>query len=148
MSWLEKEVPSLELCKGLKELGYPQEGGGFYWRNNKVVFMDGVLPRIDTEKRFQRYYDKEKERGIEIVKAPTCRELGEWLPDIIDDGYQDRYFVEEKDESSIEIGYGGFGDIEYSVVIKITDPNEANARAKMLIWLKENGYVDFRKEPK
>jgi len=27
----EKEVPNLELCKRLEELGYPQEGGGWYW---------------------------------------------------------------------------------------------------------------------
>lgn len=27
----ELEVPSLGLCKKLKELGYPQEGGGWYW---------------------------------------------------------------------------------------------------------------------
>ena len=28
---LTKEVPSLELCKRLKEVGYPQDGGGWYW---------------------------------------------------------------------------------------------------------------------
>jgi len=25
------EVPSLELCKRLREQGYPQNGGGWYW---------------------------------------------------------------------------------------------------------------------
>ena len=28
---VKKEVPSLGLCRKLKELGYPQEGGGWYW---------------------------------------------------------------------------------------------------------------------
>ena len=30
-----KEVPSLELCKRLKELGYPQNGGLYYWSLHK-----------------------------------------------------------------------------------------------------------------
>ena len=32
MTWAEKEVPSLELCKRLKELGFSQKGEGWYWR--------------------------------------------------------------------------------------------------------------------
>ena len=37
MFGLAKEVPSLELCKRLKELGYPQENGEWYWVKRKVV---------------------------------------------------------------------------------------------------------------
>jgi len=46
MIWAEKEVPSLELCRRLKELGFPQESSdsGWYWgiRN----YQSPYLPRV------------------------------------------------------------------------------------------------------
>jgi len=76
----EKEVPSLELCKRLKELGYPQEGGGWYWVKTAfgwilAIILDGIW--LST-----RNYIKVNDETIkDFIKAPTCRELGEWLKD-------------------------------------------------------------------
>ena len=66
----EKEVPSLELCKRLKKLGYPQDGGGWYW--------------YETEKKIYMLWDT-KEYNWEIhnkyapIKAPTIPEMMELL---------------------------------------------------------------------
>lgn len=70
---VEKEVPSLELCKKLKELGFPQEGGGWYW----VKDTNSSSPRLT----FMNELLQEMSPFVEEIKAPTCRELGEWLPD-------------------------------------------------------------------
>jgi len=70
MIWAEKEVPSLELCKRLKELGFPQSSGGWYWR-------------VDEYKKWLSFYtDSEYKHRIPneiFIKAPTCREMIEWI---------------------------------------------------------------------
>ncbi|RLJ01289.1 MAG: hypothetical protein DRP11_04655 [Candidatus Aenigmatarchaeota archaeon] len=113
-----KEVPNLELCKKLKELGYPQEGGGWYWD-----FEDYKLAFIWAE-----------EVADELIKAPTCRELGEWLP-------QNWNIV------SIQYKNGRWGVSSHEVEEwRMWEADtEANARAKMLMWLVENRYVKFTK---
>ena len=49
---IKSEVPSMELCKRLKELGFPQNGGGWYWiklshtsssENYSLYFQNALL---------------------------------------------------------------------------------------------------------
>ena len=134
----EKEVPSLELCKKLKELGYPQDGGGWYW----VVYhnTDGdrtqLLLEKERDKTFWRMMKNCSPDYREVIKAPTCRELGEWFP------------------SGYYLDYSKLNDFQNKEGIQMSficdkkgytwhDVSEANVRAKMLIWLVENGYVKF-----
>jgi len=136
---VEKEVPSLELCKRLKELGFPQDdGGGWYWvepikyfYNKRIVFWN---------EKFERYYKENKDYIIRI-KAPTCRELGEWLPTANEK--QCFYTYKNSDGWTIWEDENGLYDKEGNYITADTEPN---ARAKMLIWLRENGYVKFEKE--
>jgi hypothetical protein len=118
----ELEVPSLELCKKMKELGFPQTGGGWYWDlilgTPSLKFVDGY------EDDYPIYKDGEDF----VFKAPTCREMDEYLPlfnVIMFRGFKDfRVYHRKLDRL-------------------ITDNKPANARAKMLIWLCDNGYVKF-----
>jgi len=112
---LEQQVTNLELSKKLKELGVEQESL-FYWmtgHNNPVE-----KPQFG----FQEMLDKDL-----ICSAFTVAELGEelknWLlynfysmPNICDEGWE----------------------VDSRLVENLLADTEANARAKMLIYLKEN----------
>ena len=125
----EKEVPSLELCKELKELGYPQEGGGWYWDETvdyswKLCFYGNTPVHIESQS---------------VIKAPTCRELGEWLPASI--SVKGNIY-----ELNIELNAISYDTYDDRSIGYYGDDNEANLRAKEIIWLAKNGYVKFKKE--
>ena len=131
-----KEVPSLELCKKLKELGYPQHHYGF------------ILAKFKKEEDFcllynEGDYDKDMLKFYfdEWHKAPTVRELGEWLPDEITKN--DRYYYLNIWKTGSMWGVKYQEDNNNICRIYYAD-TEANARAKMLIWLVENGHVSFK----
>ena len=151
-----KEVPSLELCKKLKEISYPQDKYGFYW-----VRLKGSL--VNENEWDLIYWDEEyirwDERGkyillggcdccadyldiIEKIKAPTVRELIEILPDKIEFDKKDYYLCMTKDC----IGYNRIivGDLG-AIDMFCNEKDIANRIAKALIWLAENGYVNFSK---
>jgi len=111
---LENQVPSLELCKKLKELGYSQKGLFYWYVEEGKTFIS--VEELDLE---------------ECYVAPTVAEMGEWL-----DGTRSGMYGEEA--RCIHFKHGD-GHSEY-------DKTEANARAKMLIWLVENDYIDFKEK--
>ena len=126
----KQEVPDLEFCKQLKEAGYPQGDGGWYW----VVYVDeedrGFWVRLTFFREtppptFVAYY----------YKAPTVRELGEWLP------YQVTCFKDFKKGFLCEFEDNG-------VAQSFWEDTEANARAKMLIWLAKKKLITSFKEDK
>ena len=119
---LEQQLVSLELSKKLKELGVKQES--LYYH----VDFQGYDPEIiRAEERQPRGRFDSRPNG---VSAYTVAELGEmipgWighpiaLPDRLGAGNAFWWIVK---------GHGG------------GDRNEANARAKMLIYLKENKLI-------
>ena len=61
---IEKHVPSLELCKELKRLGFPQDTE-FYWDDLGHRFTIEYAPKSNT-KRF-------------ICAAPLVSEMAEWV---------------------------------------------------------------------
>jgi len=132
MDWLEKEVPSLELCRKLKDLGFPQEFPGIYW----IVCHDedGDKVQLLLERERDKKFWKMLKSYREVLKAPTCRELGERLPHDVD------HFKDFKEGWLCE-----FGDKEKGIVQSYWEDTEANARAKMLIFLVEDGYIKFSK---
>ena len=143
MTWAEKEVPNLELCRRLKELGFPQDGEGWYWRKFDG-FKDSKYELVLIEK-----WEKDKViLAYDIIKAPTCRELNEWLLKAKGsyniykwDDYELEYC---KDEWQTIQGIGGtFEKLIPSTKQSIEADTLPNTYAKMLIWLVENGYVKF-----
>jgi len=131
---LEQQVVSLELAKKLKELGFKQESL-FVW----VITISGYIKLerfIETGKQFEDVFGT----ITEMYSAYTVAELGEMLPLTIkingiiimlkcskrDIGWSIRY-VQAKREGLTEIS-------------ELAD-TEADARAKMLIYLKENNLI-------
>ncbi len=140
----EKEVPSLKMSKKLKKLGYPQEGGGWYWakwgekEKYVLIFMfrkgESVFKQDGYFCTAPNYY----------IKAPTVRELGEWLPEEI--GYKFKYgdLIITKDVKSRWLMFYLNRSDDFIISKKDWESmNEVDARAKMVIWLRENGYIDF-----
>lgn len=135
---LEKQVCSLELAKKLKELGVKQESLFYHLPVRGIV-------------QWGYYY---KEEIPDSVSAFTVAELGEMLP-----SYEEWTTVStpdnppEGDSSGIHIFtsfYNSKWQVEFDVdtyIEKISDlptfraDTEADARAKMLIYLLENKLI-------
>jgi len=135
-----KEVPNIELCKKLKKIGYPQGGGGWYWVKNNLVhipiFSKSVQRRLETQAEG------------EIIKAPTVVELGESLLKaqkllLKNKGnYQINYFL-HPNKTVIVYECGSFSAGTYKQICHVEADTEANARAKAIIQLAENGYIEM-----
>lgn len=108
-----KYVVSLELAKRLKELGFSQETD-FYWTE---FWQEG--PRL-----VHCSFAPPNQSGN--VAAPHVGELGEWIP---------QFYASHKEEQ----GWRSFGGEKIHSEV---DENEANARAKMLIYLAEQKFID------
>jgi len=136
MDWAKKEVANLELSKRLKELGFPQKEPGWFWYAN----ITNAIYRLIFLEEFDEKIDKDME---DYIKAYTSSELGEWLPIVIEDYGLSIY----KTLNGWAIEYEKYNFIKGSrktlVKIKCDNETEANTRAKMLIFLVENGYITF-----
>lgn len=120
---LESQVTSLELSKRLRELGVKQESL-FYWQQHYVEMKGDVmassfkLTQVKTESK----------KGMRCFSAFTVAELGEMLPQ----GVTYKVHKDENYSSISEANYGFFPDTK-----------EADARAKMLIYLLENKLIQL-----
>lgn len=142
---LEDQVVSLELAKKMKELGFKQESL-FWWFNIGYPQSWRLCERILDKDAIKGWKYKEKnDKENTIVSAYTVAELGEMLPpdtpservsdktsicwmQMSEDG--DTYWDEKSQELNEETDYNIF-----------KADTEANARAKMLIHLKENKLI-------
>lgn len=113
---LEQQVVSLELAKKLKELGVKQEGL-FAW-----VGDDDIPHAVRLNRESLRWPD------AVVYVAFTVAELGEMLKE---HGLPDYDPLQKH-------WYRNFSKPRYSLVASGT---EADARAKMLIYLIENGLI-------
>ena len=144
---LSKQCVSLELAKKMKELGFKQEieHGSFAYcschNDLHLIHEDNDEGNLCGEDYSHRFKEVE-----EWIKAYTVAELGEMLPDQVDDR-DDRYGV---DSLEIKFGYNVIKENGYSVYLENMDyeilksfieKTEADARAKMLCYLKENNLI-------
>ena len=135
---IRKEVPSLELCKRLKELGYPQDWDGWRWEKLRgkseyeIGYVENPLYKLNP------FVD-------DFIKAPTVRELGEWLPDKIPLNEYGRKGVIRFYKEKGKYIYTIYDLVKDDDIEFFSDEYEVNARTKLLIWLKENEYIEFRK---
>lgn len=122
---IENQVTSLELSKKLKELGVKQESL-FYWvitltQDYHISFYDNELPEVLKERN-------------DCYSAFTVAELGEMLPT----GY---YTLQTKEDGWMCCARI-LRTFERGVLIQNTwGDTEADARAKMLIYLYENKLI-------
>lgn len=123
---LEDQVVSLELAKKLKELGVKQDA---YFSWNAINYYGSKeLERITLRKTedSSRYSYGDEGENI-YFSAFTVAELGEMLPS---------YYCSHLDDDGKARCFGGKEKIKSA-----TGKTEADARAKMLIYLLENKLV-------
>lgn len=126
---IEDQVVSIELAVRLMELGVKQ-GGEFYWWQR--LMPDASLDYPSTPRLCRRGQITTRDGG-KVADAFSVAELGELLPIRVNG-------------TILVIGHLHDGwTLQYrlhnSIVHEIRDPKEADARAKLLIYLLENKLV-------
>ena len=117
---IKDQVASLSLSRKLKNAGYPQHGL-FWW--------------VKGKKKWELHQNwGADDKRVESCVAPTVAELGEMLE--LD---KTEWLVCSKDPISKVFVVNFRHEI-------IKANTEANARARILIWLAENKYVDFKEK--
>ena len=123
---LEDQVCSLELAKRLKELGVKQEAA-FHWRYSDLLEEWSLFRPTKDVTSSKPFY-----------AAFTVAELGEMLPRTI---LFENYFYSFRVIRALD----GKWWLSYETVNKlykeILDDSEADARAKMIVYLIEQGIV-------
>lgn len=121
---IENQVVNLELSKKLKELRVVKESIFFYeWSGAKELSMN---------ENHKPYFN------IDGINTYTVAELGEMLPDSIYD--EDLYTSKHRNNWSVE--YMNLPEDKPECLRSLSAKTEANARAKMLIWLIENKHIN------
>jgi len=120
---LEDQVCSLELAKKLKGFGVKQDSY-FYWTKT-VAGKRWKVFTVDYLKHFHKY---EEER----YSAFTVAELGEMLPDYCD------FTQKHTNVNTKEVWYRCYYE---GTNFWFDEKTEAEARAKMLIYLLETGFI-------
>ncbi len=137
MMELENQVCSLELAKKLKELGVKQESL-FYW----FPFGEGIREWQVTKRILDKdaikgwKYHEKHNKEFSFYSAFTVAELGEMLPAENENKY--RFDLVKRTPNKWEMNIFDKCGI---YIETFTAKTEANARAKMLIWLIEQGKV-------
>lgn len=130
---LNKQVVNLELSKKLKELGYPQEGL-FMWVESYASVEIWGTTNIGQYPSYSMLCVAPTVAEL-LDKMPSGARVLDWSLDKCDGIYTCWLFRTdninaEKNGIHMEDGY----------------ENPANCLAKMLMWLVENNYVEFRKK--
>lgn len=120
---IEKQVCSLELSKELKENGYPQEGL-FWWNRWESPYPHHT---VENKKLFK-----------DCIIAPTVSELGEALPKEVMSQRKIGMREQDKDKWCCFEKIPNRGAIGLSFMAD----TEADARAKMWLYLKKNGLLE------
>lgn len=141
---LEDQVCSLELAKRLKDLGIKQDGfycyfmmpdiDGLCYEENWKVIRSQLLPLTTAQLKCRMNSNC-------CISAFTVAELGDFLPKYIK---AETLLPEPNDKIAKfylcynENGYPSYDFYENEISPGYKKENEANARAKMLIYLIEN----------
>lgn len=125
---LEDQVCSLELANRLKELGIKQHSICYWWQYDKDSWHLTIAVYPTSPKNY--------------ISAFTVAELGEMLPSWINGHHliitkASTWFLRYRAPSSF---------IPKEEDPEIEDENEANARAKMLIYLIENALIKIKEQ--
>lgn len=163
---IEDQTSSLELSKRLKELGVKQESLFFWIKNMYGELITHNLKRYFTQCGCPTLFESVIKNidGNEIYSALTVAELGEMLPKYISTITEDEnkkefcnfrfvtgrsLIIEENNPIEVwSVNYicdttNEFRNWLFDPLLTkaIYDKSEANARAKMLIHLIENGLI-------
>jgi hypothetical protein len=151
---LEEQVVSLELAKKLKELGAKQDATWWWVFDNTHTSSLRISDRDKSHHSWElkwRWWDPELFNALadeDKVAAFSTAELGELLPTEIEKPDKKRfkvYLAKERgdfqDETRWFVEYQSMGTGTMELECQRCADTEADARAKMLIYLVENGLV-------
>lgn len=130
------EIPSFKLSKQLKKAGYKQGKSKFVWYKAKAnetdYFEVGIVlcEKIYGLSEAFEGYDIDEEFCI-CIDAPTVAELGEALPFDI---YTQKFNMTNTWEGTI-------WDKKHKTRLHYVEKTEANARAKIWLYLKKEGLI-------
>jgi len=136
---LEDQLPTLQQCKHLKELGYPQEAL-FYWVEADSRWDPYYRAEYDT---WADQYEKPSMKESKHYAAPTVAEMGEVLPR----NFASFFCGMDLWRVANTFNYATGNDIYHGApvytggsktFVNITATTEAQVRAELLIWLFEN----------
>lgn len=136
---IEQQVISLDFAKKLKELNVKQSSYFYYCFSTR---LDKYF--IHTINEFKNH-DKSEDFLIKEYSAFTCVELGALLPrEITEDGKRLFLQLGWESDSIWRLYYRDF-DIPIDHHDMFKSENEANCRAKILIYLIENNLMGVPK---
>lgn len=145
---LEQQVTSLEPSKLLEKLGVKQESY-FKWNVEVEKGKESGAVQLFSEKDWDDYAEDNLPPDSVMYSAFTVAELGEMLPDIVrvgDDSMgeivESRILTSSHQSGKWEVWYEGkdANDSPCDWYYQYAE-TEADARAKMLIYLLENGLI-------
>jgi hypothetical protein len=125
---LEDQVVSLELAKKLRELGFEQESL-FYWHFDEIVRRE-FMP---TDQNLKVSTDGHN------FSAYTVAELGGMLPQNFSYEGKQCNWISYLAMNGWNVQYESIDDD--GLLFEVVANKEADARAKMLIYLKENKFI-------
>jgi len=128
MMKLEEQVANIEPAKEMKDLGSKQDAHFSYFQVDEW----NVVLR-ETREMFNPNSYSTINKDTFICSAPTVAELGEMLPE----EYNTAYLLNDKEEKN----WGAYKNRMYQTNPSVKAETEADARAKMWIWLKKEGLI-------
>lgn len=145
---IEKHVTNLELSKKMKELGFPQSSL-FYWyevepNENFIAYHEdkpfeinvkNPIPWEEQPEYFKMSHVWKRYGKEDFTSAYLASELGEWMPEFVKT-------YKRSGEYWCDYLYLENPRLDEDYARTEVQSIEANAKAKMLIWLVENNYLD------
>lgn len=152
---LEEQVCSLELAKKLKELGLVQKSH-FHWFPTVAFRKETLLEKNEhfsiVESEVAAVIDEwyvscdPAEEMRENYSAFTVAELGEMLPLSLWSGKKEYWLTTRRWSHGWEVDYITKGEGHPKIdIFSALEKTEADARAKMLIYLLESGNINLTK---
>ena len=137
---LQDQLVNLELSKQLKKCGYKQEGLWWWLPDSQKQYNLGTLKAKEGFKSLKWFAD------MVVYVAPTVAELGEALSEkfycytVKDSGYS-KAVKGEKGKIWLAKICDRNGGSRGNAICSFYATNEANARAKMYIYLQKEGLI-------
>jgi hypothetical protein len=132
-------VVSLELAKKMKELGFAQQSL-FWWQYTDFPLKNGTRWELKYKNQI-RESDLELSHPDDIFSTYTVGELGDMLPKKCPEHDGNLQIIPSFNGGWL-VGYGDH--MNFNGCHVEDDKTEADARAKMLIYLVEKGLLDTK----
>jgi len=137
---LAQQVSSLDLSKQLKELGIKQDSLYSYFQ-----YDEWNIVLRETKEIFAPDNECGCNKDNLICSAPTVAELGQKLPSFIKQKGKKYYLLitrtNKTEYSNLPDFYVGYRNVQGTLFLHSErDDNEANSRAKMVIYQRANGW--------